>query len=707
LQGVEGDYLQLEYAGGDKLYLPVTRINLIQRYAGSDTARPRMDKLGGTGWENTKQRVKKAILAMAGELLNLYAKRELAVAHAFPDPDPMFREFEAEFPFEETPDQQKAIDDCLKDLHRGKPMDRLVCGDVGYGKTEVALRAAMMVALGGKQVAVLAPTTVLAQQHFYTFRDRMKNYPVRVEVVSSFRASKEVKQVLERLKKGEVDVIIGTHRLLNPDVSFKDLGLIVVDEEHRFGVQHKERLKQLKHACHVLTLTATPIPRTLQMSFFGVRDLSLIQTPPLDRRSVRTTLARFNEEEIKETISRELHRGGQVYFVHNRVQSIHAMKDFLQRLVPEARIGVGHGQMDGGELEKVMIQFINKETNILLCTTIIESGIDIPTANTIIINRADRFGLAQLHQLRGRVGRSSERAFSLLLIPPSATITPDAKARLEVLQKFTDLGAGFQVAQHDLELRGAGELLGKAQHGQVAAVGFEMYAELLAQAVQELKGKAGVLSADDAPDPEVNLPLRALIPDNYIQDVHERLGLYQRLASARDSAAVYDEIGTATDLYGEPPPEVSALAEVMVLKQKLREMHARGLDVSQGVPLETKPAKGPTALPSRRSPAPVERPRVLEGPAAAAVRSLEEGIRIHITLGDGARLDGPKLMEWIAKDAQRRRLTPQMKLVYTPTPEELMAAGEDVTALCRRLLNTLLEVAPPGKTTTMRPAASK
>ncbi|MEW5850481.1 MAG: transcription-repair coupling factor [Myxococcota bacterium] len=684
LRGVEADYLLLEYAGQDKLYLPVTRINLIQRYAGADGgAHPRLDKLGGVGWENTKQRVKKAILAMAGELLNLYAKRELAEAVAFPEPDAVYREFEAEFPFEETPDQLKAIEDCLKDLHRGKPMDRLVCGDVGYGKTEVALRAAMLVALNGKQVAVLAPTTVLAQQHFYTFTERMKNFPLRVEVVSSFRQSKDVKQVLKRVKEGQVDILIGTHRLLNPDVAFKDLGLIVVDEEHRFGVQHKERLKQLRNNSHVLTLSATPIPRTLQMSFFGVRDLSLIQTPPADRRAVRTTLAKFDEEEIKGAITRELQRGGQVYFVHNRVQSIHAMRDFLQRLVPQARIGVGHGQMEAGELEEVMLQFIKKETNLLLCTTIIESGIDIPSANTMIINRADRFGLAQLYQLRGRVGRSSERGYALLLIPPATTITPEAKKRLEVLQKFTELGAGFQVAQHDLELRGAGELLGKAQHGHVAAVGYEMYAELLAQAVSELKGRAGLPLTDEAPDPEVNLPVRALIPDNYIPDVHERLGLYQRLASARDGAAIYDEIGAAADRFGETPPEVAALAEVMVLKQKLKQMRARGLDVAMAA---DQPKQATT---------PARRP--VEGPAAAATRTLNEGMRLVITLGEGAALDPTRLMEWIGKDASRRRLTPQMKLVYTPTPEELMAAGEDVTALCRRLLTTLLEVATPQK----------
>jgi transcription-repair coupling factor (superfamily II helicase) len=565
-----------------------------------------------------------------------------------------------------------------------------------------------MVALNGKQVAVLAPTTVLAQQHFYTFRDRMKNYPVKVEVVSSFRASKEVKQVLGRLKDGDVDIIIGTHRLLNPDVTFKDLGLIVVDEEHRFGVQHKERLKQLKTACHVLTLTATPIPRTLQMSFFGVRDLSLIQTPPVDRRAVRTTLARFNEEEIKETILRELHRGGQVYVVHNRVQSIAAMREFLQRLVPEARIGVGHGQMDGGQLEAVMLQFINKEINILLCTTIIESGIDIPTANTIIINRADTFGLAQLHQLRGRVGRSAERAYALLLIPPTATITKDAQARLEVLQKFTDLGAGFQVAQHDLELRGAGELLGKSQHGHVTAVGFEMYAELLAQAVQEIKGKAGILGEGDAPDPEVNLPVRALIPEDYIPDVHARLALYQRLAAARESSAVYDEVGAAQDVYGEPPPEVLAMAEVMVLKQKLKEMRARGMDVLHVQVAEPKGPKAGGPMPPKRGAPPADAKRPTEGVAAAGTRHLDETMRIQITLGDGAKLDPLKLADWIAKDVPRRRLTPQMKLMITPTPEELMAAGADVTALCRRVLNTLLEVAMPVKGgTVVRPAAGR
>ena len=682
LRGVEADYLQLEYAGGDKLYLPVTRINLVQRYAGADGgAHPRIDRLGGTAWENTKQRVKKAILAMAGELLTLYAKRELAQGVAMPPPDALYTEFEAEFPFDETPDQAKAISECLADLTRGKPMDRLVCGDVGYGKTEVALRAAMHVALSGKQVAVLAPTTVLAQQHFLTFSERMKNYPVRIEVISSFRAAKEHKGVLQRVKEGQVDILVGTHRLLNADVMFRDLGLLVVDEEHRFGVAHKERLKQMRTNAHVLTLSATPIPRTLQMSFFGVRDLSLIQTPPQDRRAVRTMVTRFSQEEIKEAITRELRRGGQVYFVHNRVQSIHAMRDFLGRLIPEARMGVGHGQMEPRALEDVMMKFIRKDLNLLLCTTIIESGIDIPSANTIIINRADRMGLAQLHQLRGRVGRSDQRAYALLLIPPASTITPQAKKRLEVLQRFADLGAGFQVAQHDLELRGAGELLGKQQHGHVAAVGFEMYADLLAQAVQELKGRAGLLSQRDAPDPEVNLPVRALIPDGYIPDVHERLALYQRLATADGSPAVYDEIGASTDLYGEPPPEVLALAEIMVLKLKLREMRARGLDAA----VVAADKKGKTAA----------RPRALDGVAAAATRSLEDGMRVIVTLGEGGALDPQKLLAWIETDPARRRLTPQMKLVWQPTPQELVAAGDDVTALCRRLLNTLLETAMP------------
>jgi transcription-repair coupling factor (superfamily II helicase) len=693
LRGVEGDFLLLEYAGGDKLYLPVTRINLVQRYVGAGEGHARLDRLGGVAWQNTKQRVRHAILAMAGDLLNLYARRELAVGHAFPPPDATFREFEAAFPFEETPDQQKAIDDCLADLRRGKPMDRLVCGDVGYGKTEVAMRASVVVAMGGKQVAVLAPTTVLAQQHYNTFTERLKAHPVRVEVVSSFRQPRELRAVLKEVKEGKVDVLVGTHRLLNPDVAFKDLGLVVVDEEHRFGVQHKERLKQLRASSHVLTLSATPIPRTLQMAFLGVRDLSLIQTPPADRRAIRTTLARFSPDAIREAVLRELKRGGQVYFVHNRVQSIGAMRDFLSRLVPEARIGVGHGQMESRALEETMLAFIKKETNLLLCTTIIESGIDIPTANTIIINRADQMGLAQLYQLRGRVGRSADRGFALLLVPPASNLTPEATRRLEALQKFTELGAGFQVAQHDLELRGAGELLGKSQHGHVAAVGYEMYAELLAQAVMEIKGKGGGVGRDDVPDPEVNLPVRAFIPESYIPDVHDRLGLYQRLASARQTSEIYDEVGAAADQNGEAPPELTALAEVMVLKQKLRDIRARSLDVG-----------APTAVSEKRAPT-RGRDSAREGVAAASTRPLEDGMRILVTLGEGCLLDPARVLEWIGKDPDRRRLTPQMKLVYTPTPAELLAAGEDVTALCRRLLNTLVEVAlGPAKSTRAGPA---
>ncbi|OGQ12632.1 MAG: transcription-repair coupling factor, partial [Deltaproteobacteria bacterium RBG_16_71_12] len=488
VRGVEGDYLLLTYDGGDKLYLPVHHINLVQRWSGAG-GKPRLDKLGGTGWETTKKRVKAAVMAMAQDLLALYSKREIADRPPHPEPDEAYWQFEAQFPFETTPDQQKAIDDVLADLRKGEPMDRLICGDVGYGKTEVGMRAAMVALAGNRQVAVLAPTTVLAQQHFQTFSERFKGTAANVEVLSRFRKPGEVKDILERAKDGRLDILIGTHRLLSPDVSFKRLGLILVDEEQRFGVKSKEQLKRLKTDVDVLTLTATPIPRTLQMAFFGIRNMSVIETPPVDRRAIRTSIIKKDDEVIREAVLRELSRGGQVYFVHNRVRSIATVADWLKRLVPEARVGVGHGQMGEEELEDVMLRFMKHEINVFVCTAIIETGIDVPTANTMFIDHAEDFGLAQLYQLRGRVGRSKERAFAYLLIEGSTEhLHPDARKRMEILQRFSELGAGFQVAQHDLELRGAGDLLGKSQHGHVTAVGYDLYADLLREAVEELKG---------------------------------------------------------------------------------------------------------------------------------------------------------------------------------------------------------------------------
>jgi transcription-repair coupling factor (superfamily II helicase) len=603
VRGQEQDYLLLVYDGGDKLYLPVHRINLVQKYTGAGGHAPRLDKLGGTGWETTKKKVKAAVVAMAQDLLALYAKRELAQRPQHPAPDESYWSFEAAFPFETTPDQQKAIDDTLGDMQRTRPMDRLICGDVGYGKTEVGMRAAMLCVIGGRQVAVLAPTTVLAQQHFQTFQERFKGTPATIEVVSRFKKPSEVKEILQRAKQGKLDVLIGTHRLLSTDVSFGSLGLILVDEEQRFGVKAKESLKKLKHNVDVMTLTATPIPRTLQMGFFGIRDMSVIETPPVDRRAIRTSILKKDDEVIREAILRELARSGQVYFVHNRVRSIQATADYVKRLVPEARIGIGHGQMEADVLEDVMLRFMKHELNILVCTAIIETGIDVPTANTMFIDHAEDFGLAQLYQLRGRVGRSKERAFAYLLIQGSTeTLHPEARKRLDVLQRFTELGAGFQVAQHDLELRGAGDLLGGSQHGHVTAVGYDLYASLLREAVEELKGKR----LDDTPDPDINIPIAAFIPDKFIVDMHERLQAYQRLATAASTQEIYDVIGSLSDLYGDAPPEVTALADVMALKMKLREIAGRALDVVLEPPQKPAPPKAPPPVPraARRRPGP-------------------------------------------------------------------------------------------------------
>ncbi|MFZ9888871.1 MAG: transcription-repair coupling factor, partial [Myxococcota bacterium] len=661
VRGVEQDYVLLEYAGDDKLYLPVHRINLIQKYQGADARAPRVDKLGGTSWKTTRKKVKSAVLAVAQELLALYAKRELARRPSHPAADAHYHEFEAAFPFETTPDQQKAIDEVIKDMTSERPMDRLVCGDVGYGKTEVGMRAAMMAVLGGRQVAVLAPTTVLAQQHYLTFCERFAGTPATIEVISRFKKPAEVRDILQRARDGKVDIVIGTHRLLSQDVSFQRLGLVIVDEEQRFGVKAKEALKRLRTSVDMLTLTATPIPRTLQMGFFGIRDLSVIETPPMDRLAIRTSIVRFDDDVIREAMLRELGRGGQVYFVHNRVRSIGAIADYLQRLVPEARIAVGHGQMEEDELEDVMLRFMKHEVNVLVCTAIIETGIDVPTANTMFIDNADDFGLAQLYQLRGRVGRSKERAFAYLMIPSSAeNLTPDARKRLEVLQRFSELGAGFQVAQHDLELRGAGDMLGKSQHGHITAVGYDLYAELLKEAVEELKGR----QADETPDPDINLPVAALIPDKYIADLHDRLSAYQKLATAKDAKEIYDVVGTLGDVHGDPPAEVTALADVMVLKLRLREMAARSLDLGllpDAPPLGTEESqKGPP-------------PRVIVG------------------LGDRPRLDGGKLAQLVAQQPQHFRLTPQGKLIYSPSDAEWRHVGGDVVALCRVVLRRIVE----------------
>jgi transcription-repair coupling factor (superfamily II helicase) len=574
VNGVESDFLHIEYKGSDKLYLPVVRLRLIQKYvSGAEGRAPHLDRLGAQTWANTKKKVKDTLLKMAAELLRLYAMRQALEGFAFRPPDETFKEFEAEFAFEPTPDQQKAIEQVVRDLQQPSPMDRLICGDVGYGKTEVAMRAAMLAALSKKQVAVLVPTTVLGAQHMSVFSERFQNYGVRIGIVSRFQSTAEIKETLDKLKAGQIDIIIGTHRLLSKDVHFKDLGLLVIDEEHRFGVSDKEKLKKYRAVVHVLSMSATPIPRTLHMGFMGVRDMSMIETPPVDRLSVKTEVHRFSEEVIRDAVLREIRRGGQVFVVHNRVASIGAFQRMLERLVPEARIVVGHGQMDEARLEKVMVEFMSKQYNVLLSTTIIESGIDIPNANTILINRADAMGLAQLYQLRGRVGRSKVRGYAYFLIP-SGTLSKNARKRIAVLQRFTELGAGFKVASQDLEIRGAGNLLGKQQSGTIAAVGFEMYQALLQEAIAELKGS----NKRSLKEPEVQVPVPALIPDSYVEPPGERLAYYQRFNSADTDEATYDLLQEITDLYGAPPAETENLAQLMLVKQRLWRLAALNLD---------------------------------------------------------------------------------------------------------------------------------
>jgi transcription-repair coupling factor (superfamily II helicase) len=565
--GTEGDYLHLEYAGGDRLYLPVDRIGLVQKYVGADGEKPPIDKLGGTNWEKVKAKTKESILAMAKELLAIYAAREIHARKELSGPDAYFREFEAAFPFEETPDQRQAIEDVLADLQKPKPMDRLICGDVGYGKTEVAIRAAFAAVMDGGQVIILVPTTVLAQQHTETFRRRFEGYPVRIEMLSRFLTPAQSRAVVDGLRTGSVDIVIGTHRLLQKDIEPKRLGLLIIDEEHRFGVRHKERLKEMRKLVDVLTLTATPIPRTLHMSLMGVRDLSVIETPPVDRLAIRTYVATFDEDVIREAILRELGRKGQVFFVHNRVENIDQMGGMLQALVPEATFAVAHGQMHEHALEKIMLRFIHRECDVLVCSTIIESGLDIPSANTIIINRADQLGLAQLYQLRGRVGRSHERAYAYLLIPGEHRISQDAQKRLRVLQELDDLGGGFRLAAHDLEIRGGGNMLGKQQSGHVAAVGFELYTQMLADAVRELRGERLHVEVE----PEIQLGIAAYIPGTYIPDEHQRLVFYRRLANIKGPQEL-DEIATELiERYGPIPPLVDSLMRVMDLRRSLKD----------------------------------------------------------------------------------------------------------------------------------------
>jgi len=564
--GTEGDYLVLEYAGGDRLFVPVEKMSRVQRYVASEEGRAQLSRLGGTAWQRAKRKVRDDLLAMAQELVDLQAKRQLAEKAPVSPPDAVFREFEAAFPHEETPDQEQVIREVLSDLSSPRPMDRLVCGDVGYGKTEVAIRAAFQVVMAGKQAAVLVPTTILAEQHYQTFSRRLAGYPVRVANLSRFGTRKDQAEVVKRLANGTVDVVIGTHRLLQRDVRFKDLGLVVIDEEQRFGVAHKERLKRMRAAVDVLTLSATPIPRTLHMAFSGIRDVSLIATPPEDRLSIRTFVVPFSGETIREAVDREIRRGGQVFFVHNRVQSLPAMERYLRELLPDARIAVGHGQMDEETLAVAMDDFASRRADILLCTAIIEAGLDLPNANTILVNHAHRFGLAQLYQLRGRVGRDRHRAYAYFVVPKDVALTRDATRRLAVLEELTELGSGFRIASHDLEIRGAGNLLGKDQSGQIHQVGYELYTQLLSEAVAEISGKAS--SQEEEPELELRVP--AFLPDDYIEEAGERLEFYRKLSSAKTVDAADEIEMTLLDRFGRLPVPARALCDLARMRAAMR-----------------------------------------------------------------------------------------------------------------------------------------
>lgn len=561
------EFLTLEYADQAKLYVPVTSLHLISRYGGAEDDLAPLHKLGSESWQKAKRKAAEQIRDTAAELLEVYARRAARKGFAFPDPQTAYEAFAASFPFEETPDQQRAIESVISDMLSPKPMDRLVCGDVGFGKTEVAMRAAFVASHAGKQVAILAPTTLLAQQHYESLKDRFADWPITVEVLSRFRTTKEVNSVVERIADGKVDIVVGTHKLLSPDIKFKNLGLLIIDEEHRFGVRQKEQIKSLRAEIDILTLTATPIPRTLNMSMAGIRDLSIIATPPARRLSVKTFVRQYDEATIKEAILREILRGGQVYYLHNEVDTIEKTARDLQELIPEARIAVGHGQMRERDLERVMSDFYHKRFNIMVCTTIIETGIDIPSANTIIINRADKFGLAQLHQLRGRVGRSHHQAYAYLLTPDRRSMTDDAEKRLEAISAAEDLGAGFTLATYDMEIRGAGELLGEEQSGQIQTIGFSLYMDMLDRAVKAIRqGKQADIEQALKESIDINLRLPALIPADYLPDVHTRLVMYKRLANAESADALRDLQVEMIDRFGLLPEQTKNLFRVTQIK---------------------------------------------------------------------------------------------------------------------------------------------
>jgi len=595
LSGTSGEFMLLYYEGDAKLYVPVERLDLVQRYSSAEGHQPSLDRLGGIGWQKTKAKAKRAMRDMADELLRLYAERKMVAGFAFSSDTPWQDEFDSAFPYELTTDQATAIEDVKKDMETPSPMDRLLCGDVGYGKTEVAMRAAFKAVMDGKQVAVLSPTTVLAYQHFETFRSRFAAFPVNVELLSRFRSTKEQKEVVKRTEDGAVDVVIGTHRMLSKDVAFKDLGLVVVDEEQRFGVAHKERLKHLKKKVDVLTLSATPIPRTLNMSLHGMRDMSIIETPPRDRLSINTQVVQFTEPVITSAIEMELSRGGQIFFIHNRVETIETIAALVKKLVPQARIVVAHGQMNEKEMEEKMLDFVAHKYDVLVATTIVENGIDIPRANTIIINRADNYGLSQLYQLRGRVGRSNRRAYAYLLIPNEQQLTPIARRRLSAIREFSDLGAGFRIAALDLELRGAGNLLGGQQSGHLNALGFDLYMQMLERTIGELRGE----EIEDDLSVSINLGVDVAIPDDYISEMGQRLRTYKRISSARGEDVLRKIQNELQDRYGKVPESVLNLFEYARLRRLAEEIKVVSIDKTKdgfAVKLSEKACVSPAKL---------------------------------------------------------------------------------------------------------------
>ncbi|MBC2742694.1 MAG: transcription-repair coupling factor [Desulfosarcina sp.] len=562
LEGTVNDFLLIVYRNDDRLYLPVDRMGLIQKYMGVEGMMPALDKMGGRSWERAKEKVRQSAEKIAGELLKIYAQRKVKAGHGYGAADSRFADFETDFPYEETQDQLKAIEDVLEDMRNPSSMDRLVCGDVGYGKTEVALRASFLAVSEARQVAILVPTTVLAEQHYATFVQRFDAYPVKMACLSRFRSRIEQRRIVEEIKKGTVDIVIGTHRLLQKDVAFADLGLFIIDEEQRFGVRHKEKLKRLRTSVDVLALTATPIPRTLHLSMMGIRDISVISTPPEQRHAIITYVCEFDDTVISEAIRSELARGGQIFFVHNNVRSIDRMAAYLQERVPEVRLAVAHGQMAEENLEKMMMRFMEREVDMLVCTTIIESGIDVATANTILVNRADRFGLAQIYQLRGRVGRSDEQAYAYLFIPEESRLGKDAQKRLKVLMEHSDLGSGFQIAMNDLKIRGGGAILGASQSGHIAAVGYDMFLKLMEEAVAQLKGEPRT----EGLEPEINLPMSAYMAEDYVADIDQRLSLYRRLAKMSDLKEIAAMKAELADRFGPLPEETENLLFKIMLR---------------------------------------------------------------------------------------------------------------------------------------------